>query len=70
MTTLWLTALLIVESSTLYALGVIAGLATFLGSYDGQYPEMDAIVLLAVSREPVVFTLVSVIDPRVYFRAL
>jgi hypothetical protein len=42
----------------MYALSVIAGLATFLGSYDGLYPEIDAIVLLVVSREPVVFTFV------------
>jgi hypothetical protein len=58
MSTLWLTALLVVESSTMYALSVIAGLATFLGSYDGLYPEIDAIVLLVVSREPVVFNFV------------
>ncbi|KAF8492750.1 hypothetical protein F5888DRAFT_1806560 [Russula emetica] len=45
-TTIWLTALVIVESSTLYALSVIAALTTFLSSSDGQYPAMDAIVLL------------------------
>jgi len=54
MTTIWLTALVIVESSTLYALSVIAALTTFLSSSDGQCPAMDAIVLLVVSREPFV----------------
>jgi hypothetical protein len=52
MTTLWLIALVIVESSTLYALSVIATLATFLSGSNWQYPLVDAIVLLVVSREP------------------
>jgi hypothetical protein len=54
LTTVWLAALVIVESSTLYALSVIAALTTFLSSSDGQYPAMDTIVLLVVSREPFV----------------
>ncbi|KAI0296339.1 hypothetical protein B0F90DRAFT_1669835 [Multifurca ochricompacta] len=36
----------IVESSALYALGVIAVLATFLSGSNGQYPAVDAIVPL------------------------
>ncbi len=58
MTTIWLIALVIVESSTLYSLSVIASLATFLSSSDGQYPAMDAIVLLVVSRDSFVSTFV------------
>ena len=50
--TIWLTALVIVESSTLYALSVIAALTTFFSSPDGQHHAMDTIVLLVVSREP------------------
>ncbi|KAI0281223.1 hypothetical protein BGY98DRAFT_1094981 [Russula aff. rugulosa BPL654] len=46
LSTIWLAALVFVESSTLYALSVIAALTTFLSSLDGQYPAMDAIVLL------------------------
>ncbi|KAN0117984.1 hypothetical protein V8E52_005571 [Russula decolorans] len=46
LTTIWLTVLVIIESSTLYALSVIAALTTFLSSSDGQYPAMDKIVLL------------------------
>lgn len=49
-TTIWLTALVIVESSTLYALSVIATLTTSLSGSDDQYPVIDAIVLLVVSR--------------------
>ena len=55
LTTVWLTTLVIVESSTLYALSVIATLTTFLSSSDGQYPAMDTIVLLVVGRELFVF---------------
>jgi hypothetical protein len=58
LSTIWLAALVFVESSTLYALSVIAALTTFLSSLDGQYPAMDAIVLLVVSREPFVSTYV------------
>jgi hypothetical protein len=56
LTTVWLAALAFIESSTLYALSVIAALTTFLSSLDGQYPAIDAIVLLVVSREPFVST--------------
>jgi hypothetical protein len=59
LTTVWLAALVIVESSTLYALSVIAALTTFLSSSDGHYPAMDAIVLLVVSREPFVSAFAS-----------
>src|SRR6266566_1604328 len=54
LTTIWLTVLVIVESSTLYALSVIVVLTTFLSSSDGQSPAMDTVVLLVVSREPFV----------------
>jgi len=57
-TTIWLTALVIVESSTLYSLSVIASLAIFLSSSDGPYPAMDAIVLLVISRDSFVSTFV------------
>lgn len=56
LTTAWLAALAFVESSTLYALSVIAALTTFLSSLDGQYPAIDAIVLLVVSHKPFVTT--------------
>ena len=56
MTTIWLTALVVIESSILYALSVIAALTTFLSGSYGQYPAMDAIVLLVVSCEPFVST--------------
>lgn len=60
MTTLWLNALLIAESGTLYALSVIAMLATFLSGSNVQCPMIDAIVLLVVSRE----TFVSIFSLR------
>jgi hypothetical protein len=58
MTTLWLNALLVAESGTLYALSIIAMLATFLSGSSGQCPTIDAIVFLVVSREIFVPTIV------------
>jgi len=40
----------IVESSALYAFGVIGVLASFLSDSNGQYPAVDAIVPLVVRR--------------------
>jgi hypothetical protein len=61
LTTIWLTVLVIVESSTLYALSVIAALTTFLSGSDRQYPSMDAVVLLVVSSESFVSTSVRLL---------
>ncbi|KAI0275212.1 hypothetical protein BC834DRAFT_37029 [Gloeopeniophorella convolvens] len=44
--TLWPVIFVIVESSALYALGVIAVLASFLSGSNGQYAAVDAIVPL------------------------
>lgn len=44
--TLWPVIFIIVESSALYAFGVIAVLASFLSGSNGQYPAVDAIVPL------------------------
>jgi len=66
MTAIWLTALVIAESSTLYTLSVVAALTTFLtrSSSDGQYPAMDAIVLLvsAVIIPQICFHIISLTD--------
>src|SRR5258708_2823858 len=53
--TLWPVIFVIVESSALYALGVIAVLACFLSNSNAQYPAVDAIVPLVVSRSPLTF---------------
>ena len=47
---LWPVVFVIIESSALYAFGVIAVLATFLSGSNGQYIAVDAIVPLVVSR--------------------
>ena len=49
---LWPVVFVIIESSALYAFGVIAVLATFLSGSNGQYPAVDAVVPLVVSRAP------------------
>ena len=46
---LWPVIFIIVESSALYALGIIAALACFLTESNAQYPTVDAIVPLVVS---------------------
>lgn len=69
MTTLWLNALLIAESGTLYALSVIAMLATFLSGSNVQCPMIDAIVLLVVSREKHLWRSFPAADPRICTRA-
>jgi len=46
MRTLWPVIFIIVESSALYAFGVIAVLACFLSQSNAQYPAVDAIVPL------------------------
>ncbi|KAI9444473.1 hypothetical protein H4582DRAFT_1909109 [Lactarius indigo] len=43
---LWPVIFIIIESSALYAFGVIAVLASFLSGSNGQYPAVDAIVPL------------------------
>ncbi|KAI9437840.1 hypothetical protein BJY52DRAFT_573382 [Lactarius psammicola] len=43
---LWPVIFIIVESSALYAFGVIAVLASFLSGSNGQYPAVDAIIPL------------------------
>jgi hypothetical protein len=68
-TAIWLIALVIVESSTLYALSVIATLATFLSGFNWQYPMVDAIALLVVSPWTLSYPPLSTTDPRVYSRA-
>ena len=54
--TLWPVIFIIVESSALYAFGVIAVLVSFLSGSNGQYPAVDAIVPLVVSRAPLVLS--------------
>ncbi|KAH8997793.1 hypothetical protein EDB86DRAFT_3150678 [Lactarius hatsudake] len=49
---LWPVIFIVIESSALYAFGVIAVLASFLSGSNGQYPAVDAIVPLVVSRTP------------------
>ena len=46
---LWPIIFVIIESSALYALGVIAALVSFLSNTNGQYAAVDAIVPLVVS---------------------
>jgi F0F1-type ATP synthase membrane subunit c/vacuolar-type H+-ATPase subunit K len=46
---------IIVESSALYALSVLAALVTFLCGTNGVFPAMDAIVPLVVSLMPIFF---------------
>ena len=48
-TSLWPILFAIIESSALYALGVIAALVSFLSKTNGQYAAVDAIVPLVVS---------------------
>jgi hypothetical protein len=48
-TSLWLIIFVIIESSALYAVGVIAALVSFLSNTNGQYAAVDAIVPLVVS---------------------
>ncbi|KAH9028064.1 hypothetical protein EDB83DRAFT_2230125 [Lactarius deliciosus] len=43
---LWPVIFIVIESSALYAFGVIAVLASFLSGSNGQYPAVDAIVPL------------------------
>jgi hypothetical protein len=43
---------IIVESSALYALGVLAALVSFVSGTNGQYAAVDAIVPLVVSPTP------------------
>jgi hypothetical protein len=50
--TLWPVVFIIIESSALYAFGVITVLACFLSGSNAQYPAVDAIVPLVVSRSP------------------
>jgi hypothetical protein len=45
----WPIIFVIIESSALYALGVIAALVSFLSKTNGQYAAVDAIVPLVVS---------------------
>lgn len=45
----WGIVVIIVESSALYALGVLAALVSFISGTYGQYPAVDAIVPLVVS---------------------
>jgi hypothetical protein len=45
----WGIVVIIVESSALYALGVLAALVSFVSGTNGQYPAVDAIVPLVVS---------------------
>ena len=46
----WRIVVIIVESSALYALGVLATLISFVSGSNGQYPAVDGIVPLVVSR--------------------
>jgi hypothetical protein len=48
-TRVWPIIFAIIESSALYALGVIAALVSFLSKTNGQYAAVDAIVPLIVS---------------------
>lgn len=43
---LWPVAFVIIESSALYAFGLVAVLVTFLSGSNGQYPAVDAVVPL------------------------
>jgi hypothetical protein len=46
----WRIVVIMVESSALYALGVLATLISFVSGSNGQYPAVDGIVPLVVSR--------------------
>lgn len=46
---------IIVESSALYALGVLAALVSFVSGTNGQYAAVDAIVPLVVSSTPILY---------------
>ena len=48
----WGIVAIIVESSALYALSVLAALVCFVSGTNGQYPAVDAIVPLVVSPVP------------------
>jgi uncharacterized membrane protein YoaK (UPF0700 family) len=48
----WGIVAIIIESSALYALGVLAALVSFVSGTNGQYPAVDAIVPLVVSPVP------------------
>jgi hypothetical protein len=45
----WRVVVVIVESSALYAVAVLASLISFVSGTNGQYPAVDAIVPLVVS---------------------
>jgi hypothetical protein len=49
---LWPVIFIIVESSALYAIGIVAVLAFFLSGSNAQYPAVDAVVPLVVRRTP------------------
>ena len=48
----WGIVVIIVESSALYSLGILAALVSFVSGTYGQYPAVDAIVPLVVSPVP------------------
>jgi len=48
----WRIVVIIIESSALYALSILAALVSYVSGTNGQYPAVDAIVPLVVSPVP------------------